>query len=153
MKALKVVSNERPDLCGPCGGLCCKNGPGIMDPADLGRDLKGAVKRLLASGNYKVGREGGLLFLAPATTKATTAAFDEASPNVRCKLLTPTGCPLPFGQRPRQCRDLQAVDLSRAHPFFGPFCSTDKEPAFYAGLWGKHQDLLATASGIEGGAP
>lgn len=48
-----VVQNETPDLCGPCGGECCKNMPGAYHPAQFGPDLEG-VYELLAAGKASI---------------------------------------------------------------------------------------------------
>lgn len=138
---LKVVSNEDPALCGPCGGVCCKNGPGIYSPEQFGDDLEAVLREALQTGRYRIGElehpDGFFLFVSPATVHTNGRVFDDSN-GVACALLTPTGCPLPYEQRPAECQDLA--------PKLGPggvlACATGQAAGAYSLLWQPHQKLL-----------
>lgn len=114
------ANNERPDLCGQCGGQCCKGMPGGVDPADLGAPDVDALERnvlaLLRSGKWAVdwwegdvkpgGRMDSVPFLRPACRNAPGRLRDP-SRGGECVLLTDAGCSLAFSDRPRGCRELE----------------------------------------------
>lgn len=57
-----VPRNETPDVCGPCGGECCKQLPGLYHPAQFGADLAG-VYELLKSGRAAIDNwDGGEVY-------------------------------------------------------------------------------------------
>ncbi|HQR29726.1 MAG TPA: hypothetical protein PLL32_04890, partial [Anaeromyxobacteraceae bacterium] len=55
------MTNERPDVCAPCGE-CCRTRPGAEDPAPFLRaeDPAGAVAAALASGDWVIARHAGM---------------------------------------------------------------------------------------------
>lgn len=112
MLALAVVTNnERPDICGPCGGECCRRAPGAYHPSQFGPKL-GGVRELLASGvaaidwyeNFSPQHAAGY-YLRPARIDGRSV-FDPSWGGT-CVNLTPAGCRLPFERRPYICRNLK----------------------------------------------
>ena len=109
---LPVLNNERPDLCSPCGGRCCLNGPGIAEPADLGatpQAIGRAVRQRLRAGTWKVDKFANSLWMRPAhrDDDETPWGRDPPQGTAPCVFLSPTGCRLTFTDRPKQCRDLK----------------------------------------------
>jgi hypothetical protein len=112
-KRLRVVNNEAASLCGPCGGKCCQQLPGIYHPKDfsisdsdkLEKELyEGFVTKKLSvdwwEGNEK---EPSLHFIRPRTVNAR--GVRDPSWGGACGLWSWTdGCALTFEERPYQCR-------------------------------------------------
>jgi len=118
--------NERPGLCGPCGGECCRTRPGLESPERFlaaprpAEALVGAI----ASGDWVVVRQFGVPWadgvpppeelrwkeircLRPATVaeRAAGRALDGGEPSP-CVFLGEGGCRLSFEARPRMCQAL-----------------------------------------------
>lgn len=146
-RRLPVLSNERADVCGPCGGECCKSGPGIFHPndfADLPRDLRLAIDsgRICLDWweGFFDGAPGPVYFVRPAVVghegRALHPAWDGA-----CANLTPSGCVLPFAKRPWQCRALVPKSNGKPCHYPGkPSHEGNKEMGVRA--WLPHQGLL-----------
>lgn len=160
-KASAIVTweaqNERPDICGACGGECCRTRPGFESPERFlaGPDPAGALAAALASGEWLLVRHVGIpwrggapppdevrwreiLCPRPATLgeRETGRAFSggECSP---CVFLAPGGCRLEFAARPRMCRSLE--------PAAAGDCVTAFGPGEAAEAWLHHQLLVAEA--------
>lgn len=108
LRKLPVLNNERPDLCAPCGGRCCRNGPGIAAAADFGRTPQAIgreVRRRLRIGTWKLDGDSEVVFMRPANTEDGSSPWgiDEGAP---CVFLGTHGCSLTFADRPKQCRDV-----------------------------------------------
>lgn len=153
-RALPVVTNERPDLCTPCGGKCCKREPGYTHPDDWGSadaEREPRITAALASGRVIVDTSCGQWGVRPATVAEVGGVdVDREDPEAwwpflepagRCALLDDaTGCALPYAERPRQCRDLVpgvAVEHGRATA-----CRSPGGWDVFA-TWGPHRALLA----------
>ena len=121
--------------------MCCKKGPGIYSPEQFGSDLEGGIRAALRTGRYRIGElehpDGFFLFVSPATVRTNGKVFDD-SDGFACALLTPTGCPLRYAERPAECQDL----VPRLGPGGAPNCSTGQAPGAHALLWRPHQALL-----------
>lgn len=124
MTALPVVgeTNERPDVCGPCGGECCKRMPGNFHPADFGPGLEG-LEKALADGVAEVdwvecyvGPDGGLDDNAEGYFVRTAIVghrrvYNPVWGGGVCVNLTEAGCRFAFADRPRECRELVPADV------------------------------------------
>jgi len=103
------VTNERPAICAACGD-CCRTRPGAEEPGRFlsAPDPAAALARALSSGDWVLARMAGIRYPRPATVveRATGSVHEgaEASP---CVFLEEAGCRLPFGDRPRMCRELE----------------------------------------------
>lgn len=54
---LDILNTENRDICGPCGGACCKNMPGSTHPDEWGstpQEISEAVTKALLSGRWSV---------------------------------------------------------------------------------------------------
>lgn len=109
---------EMPDVCGPCGGRCCKGIPGIYSPEDFGAPnveaMRDAIVKALASGRVVIdwwedeGPEQPLTFyLRPAIAGLEEWMRHAAWNGSHCTFLTPSGCELSHDERPFQCRALE----------------------------------------------
>lgn len=116
-----VVLNEASDVCGPCGGKCCKRSPGFSVPEDWGwpdaEAMKVRLTEALRSGKYTIEY---WMFEDMAVRPAAQDDYDVVTNPIsdddswlarhnyegagRCLLLTETGCSLAFDDRPFQCR-------------------------------------------------
>ena len=119
--------NERPGLCGPCGGECCRTRPGAEAPERFlaASDPAAALGAALASGDWVLAEHVGLPWVdgrppppeetrrilhypRPATVaergRGKAAPGGEPSP---CVFLDPHGCRLAFDERPRMCQALE----------------------------------------------
>ncbi len=118
MSKLRVLpdSFERPEVCGPCGGACCKTMPGHAFPSDLGADISGELRARLATGKWAIDwwegdpREGKdeldyAYYLRPATI-GKEGQLEDASWGGQCTFLRDDGCSI-FDQRPTGCRGLE----------------------------------------------
>ena len=103
------MTNERPDLCAACGD-CCRTRPGAEDPGRFlsAPDPSAALARALSSGDWVLASLAGVRYPRPATVveRATGAVHRGAEPAC-CVFLGAAGCRLPFGDRPRMCRELE----------------------------------------------
>ena len=102
----KIKSNQKPSICSSCKGACCKNIPGICHPLDMKIDKE--ILRELLNGDYIFDFYEGTkqyYYLRPKTVNEAGKWFN-GSWGASCSLLTPTGCPLKFKDRPHQCRSL-----------------------------------------------
>ena len=144
--ALAVVSEsfERPDLCGPCGGRCCKTMPGAAFPHDFPGDLAVEVKRALEVGRWAIdwwhgdprprGRRDRTYFVRPATVGREGKRLDPSWGGA-CTFHGPAGCSI-FATRPSGCRGLEPRPDQR-------HCEirhSSKQDAAIA--WVPHQKLL-----------
>lgn len=108
---MKLPMYVEPDVCGPCGGKCCKGMPGIASPEDFGGDFA-AIEAAIATGRWALDcwDEDSELpetyYLRPATEKARGEIVDR-SWGGRCNFLKATGCELAPDVRPQNCRDLK----------------------------------------------
>jgi hypothetical protein len=119
---LPVVSNnENADLCGPCGGQCCKSYPGAYHPAQFGPNLEG-VEQLLRAGKAAIDWwEGelrdyeGTSYYLRAAIAGVNSVFHPAFGG-SCAMLTETGCSLSWDVRPLDCRMLKPMPgTSKGH--------------------------------------
>ncbi len=104
--------NEQPGVCGPCGGNCCKNGPGRYHPSDFA-DLDADLPALIDCGGACLdwwegdfdGTPGPVYYVRPREKgyehRALHAGWERT-----CSNLTATGCALPWDSRPYGCRAL-----------------------------------------------
>ena len=104
---MKIQPNTNPSICGPCGGQCCKNMPGIysagqvrkgkFDPKTMVIDI---IERKTRDGymNYRVIRPRG----EEDKDHVVTCLY----PPNRCMHLTDQGCGLPWEKKPLQCKAL-----------------------------------------------
>lgn len=110
-------------LCTACGGYCCKNYPGITDPADWSPTLNKDemivnLAAALKSGKWsidwwegdprgKVGKKHRVsvgYFVRPAVKGNEGRMKDALWGGRECSLLTEKGCSLPYEKRPIECR-------------------------------------------------
>jgi len=148
---------ERPEICGPCGGACCRTRPGFEAPERFlaAPDPAGALAAALLSGEWLLARHVGVPWRGgqappdevrwreiqcprPATVGERVAgkAFTsgECSP---CVFLAEGGCRLPFAARPRMCRSLEPWAAGECLAAFGPGEAAE--------AWLPHQPLVAEA--------
>jgi len=141
-----IIENQNPDVCGPCGGKCCKTMPGIVHPDDIEMSEE-HLTTLITEKGYQIdcwennpfddGREiGQVFYLRPQTIKARNQVFD-FSWGGQCVFLGDTGCQLDWITRPSQCRALV--------PKANHMCSFD-DPNFskkeLAKAWFPHSEFL-----------
>lgn len=116
------ATNECQVLCSICGGECCRTKPGIEGPERFTKlhDPVRALADLLASGLWVLDEHLGtyltfpggngeltILYPRPATTAERKAGPLTVIPGSgECVFLAAEGCRLPFGERPRMCREL-----------------------------------------------
>ena len=139
--ALMAEGNERPDICGPCGGACCRNYPGPYHPNDLGstrEEVEAQVADLLSQGLAQVDWWEGVPpwpFLRPTTLDRRAGSNRSPTYGGACVLLTPSGCRLSFAERPLGCRSLE--------PAAGMICGETKysKPEAWR-AWQPHADML-----------
>ena len=116
MTRLRVLNNQRPDICAPCGGKCCQTAPGAYFPADFGTtdaEIRASVRAALLAGTAALSDYDEDPYVrAPIRGRTGIVqevvvfrfAFERSkSP---CANLTATGCSLEFDRRPTQCRAL-----------------------------------------------
>lgn len=142
-------SFERPDLCGPCGGKCCKRAPGAAFPEDFGAPDRAAVavalKARLATGRWAVdwwegdptgGDRGHAYYLRPAIV-GKEGQHQDAGWGGACTFLSGAGCTI-AAERPSGCRGLE--------PKADQFCEDrygGKKEACIA--WIPYEDLIDAA--------
>ena len=116
MKNLRFIE---PDICGPCGGKCCKLLPGAALPEDLGLPSIDRLSAALRSRQWAVDWWEGDprddrdeiaqgYFLRPATKDANRWPLD-GSWGGECVFLRNSGCSLEHDARPAGCRSLEPV--------------------------------------------
>jgi len=153
-RSLPPPTNERPDLCGPCRGECCRTRPGLESPERfLAAPRPGAaLAEAIASGDWVVVRQFGVPWVGgvpppdelrwreircvrPATVaeRAAGRALDGGEPSP-CVFLGEGGCRLPYGGRPRMCRALE--------PSAGDGCEATWDRGDAARAWLPWQGLL-----------
>lgn len=119
--SLRVIeSYVQPDVCGPCGGACCKQMPGAAMPEDFGapdrRRMEQMLTDRLASGRWAIDwwegdpRPGKNdldrgYFVRPATAARRGRIFDPSWGGA-CTFHGPSGCEI-FADRPSGCRGLR----------------------------------------------
>ena len=117
MNSVKTFDFVRPDICGPCGGRCCKGMPGAALPEDFGLPSTDRLVEALRSqqwavdwweGDPRPGRDGcdRAYFLRPATKGATRWPLDPSWGGA-CVFLGDGGCTLEHEARPAGCRALE----------------------------------------------
>lgn len=141
------MTNERPGICGPCGGQCCKNGPGRYHPDDfpvLADDLRlalatGRVCLDWWEGDFE-GFAGPVYYVRPAE-KGHEGQLLHPGWEGECVNLTASGCALSFSSRPWQCRALVPKSGGRdCH--YPEKLPTDSYKAMGVRVWLPHQELL-----------
>lgn len=155
--------NERRDLCTECGGQCCRTRPGIEAPERFlaSPDPARLLALALATGDWVLAEHVGvpwvdglepspeerrlvLRYPRPATLLERGqggAPRDDLAP---CTFLGEQGCKLAFADRPRMCRALV--------PTPGFECEGDWGRREAALAWRPHQELVARAAALAGGA-
>lgn len=124
-------SYERPDICGPCGGKCCQNAPGIASPEEFGAPDEAVMRQeigdRLCTGRWaldwwegdprpepeRARDEDGntespsppAYYLRPAVRGHEGALYHPSWGGV-CTFHGPTGCEI-FPDRPDGCRGLE----------------------------------------------
>lgn len=109
-----------PDLCGPCGGKCCKHYPGIAYPEDFGLPDVGRLWTALLTrlwvvdwweGDPRTGFDeyGRVCFVRPAMVGSIRWPEDPAWVGSPCVFLGPGGCILSLDERPRGCCALEPL--------------------------------------------
>jgi Fe-S-cluster containining protein len=152
-----AAGNERPDLCGACGGQCCLGRPGLEAPERFlaAPEPAAALAAALASGDWILVEHVGVPWVngvpppdedryrvirypRPATVeeRGRGAAFraGELSP---CVFLGQGGCRLEFAHRPRMCQSLE--------PAWDGECEAEWDQRAAALAWLPHQALVAEA--------
>lgn len=124
MRALPVVDTfERPGVCGPCGGKCCKGMPAAAFPIDFGATSEAMLQSLtekLSTGRWAIDWWEGnpsddsagdgieqAYFVRPAV-RGNGQLFDP-SWGGPCTFHSSTGCEI-FSERPQGCRGLEPSD-------------------------------------------
>ena len=118
--AASAPGYEAPEICAKCGGKCCKRLPGGAVPADFGKPLLENLAKALATGDWAIDWHYRNIFgdnMEPTyyIRPAIRAEEGEEYPlyhyavrgDGKCIFLTPSGCRLPFAQRPTECRMLE----------------------------------------------
>lgn len=125
---LDMYRFERPDVCVPCGGACCKSVPGSASPEDFGAPDREAMRQRLTaafdSGRWALDWYEGdpvdcpaaydrertrAYYVRPARVGHTYELFDPAWPGTACTFLGKGGCELTHDERPLECRALEPV--------------------------------------------
>lgn len=147
MEAIKSSdTNERPDLCGPCGGQCCKSIPGIYAPEDFGADLEAALRAGIKEGRvaFDYWEEDGdlpMTYYARPPVRGRLDRLVDASWGGPCSLLREEGCALTWFERPSGCRDLVPSPEgyhdcdSASHP-------GENSKLIQARAWSPYQDII-----------
>jgi Fe-S-cluster containining protein len=113
---------ENMGVCAKCGGMCCKEMPGVTSPEQWGIPLdEERVRKALRSGKWAVdwweGDPRGLgyedsgavsigYFIRPAVVGGGRGIFDPTWGG-RCVFLRENGCELPENDRPLGCKLLE----------------------------------------------
>jgi hypothetical protein len=110
-----LVNNENKVICSACNGKCCRNMGCHCSPEDIGEITFETILEFINTGNFSIDWwEGDVLdknrdktyYLRARNIDAGTI---DPSWGGRCKLLTPTGCLLPFEKRPKGGRAVTPV--------------------------------------------
>ena len=115
---VNIPNNENKQLCGKCGGECCKACPGEYTPDDIEPLTADFIAERLIRGEWIIGYIGHFDFdpqyyLRPAG-KEETGPFIEKRKDLdfECVYLTGAGCSLKFEDRPEVCRDVIPAEES-----------------------------------------
>ena len=109
-------SNERPDICGPCGGVCCKFVPGIALPTDFGNhplEIWPNVRRSLLTKKWAIDYYESdddfypAYYIRPAIKNHNWPVDAAWGGDGECVFLTSKGCSFFYKDRPFQCRKLE----------------------------------------------
>jgi hypothetical protein len=152
-----MPTNQRPTLCAPCGGECCRTRPGVEAPERfLAADHPvAALAAALGSGDWvllehlgvpwrdgtpppEAERRRIILYPRPATLleRETGRVLTSGEPSP-CVFLEPGGCRLAFAARPRMCRSLV--------PSATGDCQAEWDRRAAALAWLPHQGLVSEA--------
>ncbi len=136
MTKLHVLNNQRPDLCGPCGGKCCQSAPGAYFPADFGEteaEIRAGVRAALLAGTAALSDSDEDPYVRPPIRDydgivqeiyvSPIAQYTGVYPKAPCANLTASGCLLEFDHRPTQCRALAPDPAARG----GAGCKLPRE--------------------------
>ena len=131
---------ENRNLCRACGGICCKNLPGIVYPEDVRQPMFDNLLIMLTSGNYAIDwwedDPESMHFLRPAIKG--DARICSPSWVGECVFLSTNGCKLVLRDRPRGCRMLE--------PREGP-CDSHGHTKLHGGqAWQEYEDILMRAA-------
>lgn len=120
MRTLPIVRDDfvNKDLCGPCGGICCKTYPGAAFPDDFGApdpiEMQNRLLDAFLTGRWSMdcwdGYFGAVLepkYVRPSVASQEGNPFDRTYGG-RCTFLTTfnRGCEI-FETRPIGCRGLK----------------------------------------------
>ena len=133
---------DKPDICGECGGKCCKRYPGCTFPIDFG--LKDGVEpdftkltEALNSGRWCIDWWEGDTSLKQEQTPAPLDRAYFVRPSLvgsegeirqglwggkPCTFLSDTGCTLEADSRPLMCKMLEPIPKRRASDVSGRHC-------------------------------
>ncbi len=159
-----IEPNERPSVCGPCGGECCRTRPGVEAPDRFlaAPDPPAALAEALASGDWVLLEHHGLPWVdgkppapedalrvvrypRPATlAERQSGRVFEGAEQSPCVFLADGGCRLPFADRPRMCQSLE--------PHAAGECQAAWDRRAAALAWAPWQDLVAEAERRRGWA-
>lgn len=117
--------HKAPDICGPCGGKCCKRSPGSYLPSDFSgyeefREMALNKKVLINhwegygdwdATNYRPG-----WFVQPALKTPYSESLFQPHWGGECSNLTLEGCSLPADKMPYQCRKLVPSKDNKCKP-------------------------------------
>jgi Fe-S-cluster containining protein len=115
----------QPDLCGPCGGKCCRNMPGAAMPSDFGTtpdEIRARLIERLRTGRWAIDWWEGDprpdqdevsrgYFVRPATKDSLGELLDP-SWGGDCTFRGEGGCDI-FDERPSGCRGLKPAQDSK----------------------------------------
>lgn len=118
-----VANTEAPDICGPCGGKCCKNIPGTTHPNEWGDDpeeIRSNIIAAIQSGYWSADcwdgdpRDevpdgeylGKAMYIRPRRRGADVWDMAWGWENKPCMFLGPEGCVREHDARPIECRGL-----------------------------------------------
>lgn len=140
-----IADNQKPSVCAPCGGKCCKRRPGYPWPEDFGAtpaEIESKLAERLRSGKWTIDWSdySDTQFPRPAI-KGYEGQLRHAAETDQdeCTLLTPTGCSLRFEERPTMCRVLE--------PRSAGGCRVPEHYNNFAAIraWEPYQDVVANA--------
>ncbi len=152
-------SNEDPTLCARCKGDCCRTRPGIESPERFlaASNPAADLAELLSTGTWVLELHRGKPY-TPGVTEPDPncliryprpARFCEAHeippddlPGDACRLLTDSGCLLPYHERPKACRALT--------PRLDLLCDSDWGRREAALAWFAHQEIVQEACRLSG---
>lgn len=142
-----------PDLCGPCGGKCCKRAPGITSPDDWGAPDRAVmatrIEVALRSDKWAIDwwEETSELveteYVRPAIA-GMEGWHRHGSYGGRCTMLGVNGCGLVHDARPLGCRAVIPTQGPLPHE---RHCGIDEavgENQQQIARWTEYQDVLAS---------